>query len=110
MSEIIIYEPEDGGQVTVRLDGDSLWLTQEQMSELFGRERSVITKHLRNVFREEELEESSVCVNFARTAGDGQPVINDIGLAALALLVAESAPAQKETMIRLIENMLAGVQ
>lgn len=41
---------------------------------------------------------------------DGQPVINDIGLAALALLVAESAPAQKETMVRLIENMLVGVQ
>ncbi|MCD6026149.1 MAG: death-on-curing family protein [Solimicrobium sp.] len=41
---------------------------------------------------------------------DGQPVINDIGLAALALLIAESAPAQKETMIRLIENMLAGLR
>ncbi len=41
---------------------------------------------------------------------DGQPIINDIGLAALALLVAESAPAQKETMIRLIENMLVGVR
>jgi prophage maintenance system killer protein len=41
---------------------------------------------------------------------DGQPIINDIGLAALALLVAESAPAQKETMIRLIENMLAGLR
>ena len=41
---------------------------------------------------------------------DGQPVINDIGLAALALLVAESAPAQKDTMIRLIENMLVGVR
>lgn len=41
---------------------------------------------------------------------DEQPVINDIGLAALALLATESAPAQKETMIRLIENMLAGVR
>lgn len=41
---------------------------------------------------------------------DGEPVINDIGLAALALLVAESAPTQKDTMIRLIENMLAGVR
>ena len=41
---------------------------------------------------------------------DGQPIINDIGLAALALLVAESAPTQKDTMIRLIENMLVGVQ
>ncbi|UUM22216.1 virulence protein RhuM/Fic/DOC family protein [Mycoavidus sp. SF9855] len=72
MSEIIIYESADGGKVTVRLEGESLWVTQEQMAELFGRERSVITKHLRNVFREEELEESSVCANFARTAGDGK--------------------------------------
>lgn len=72
MSEIIIYEPADGGQVTVRLEGESLWLTQEQMAQLFGRERSVITKHIRNVFKEEELEESSVCANFARTAEDGK--------------------------------------
>ncbi len=72
MSEIIIYEPADGGKVTVRLEGESLWVTQEQMAELFGRERSVITKHLRNVFHEEELEESSVCANFARTAKDGK--------------------------------------
>jgi len=41
---------------------------------------------------------------------NGQPVINDIGLAALALLIAESAPEQKETMIRLIENMLVGME
>lgn len=72
MSEIIIYESVDGGHVTVRLEGESLWLTQEQMAELFGRERSVITKHLRNVFRAEELEESTVCANFAHTAGDGK--------------------------------------
>ena len=56
----------------VRLEQDSVWLRQEQMSELFGRERSVITKHLRNVFREGELEENSVCANFAHTAMDGK--------------------------------------
>ncbi len=61
--------PADGGKVTVRLEGESLWVTQEQMAELFGREHSVITKHLRNVFLE-ELEESSVCANFARAVGD----------------------------------------
>lgn len=61
MSEIIIYAPTDGGSVTVRLEGESLWLTQEQMAELFGRERSVITKHLRNIFQDGELlEESNV--------------------------------------------------
>lgn len=72
MSEIIIYEPADGGHVIVRIEGESLWLTQEQMAELFDRERSVSTKHLRNIFREGELEESSVCANFAHTAGDGK--------------------------------------
>lgn len=72
MSEIITYEPADDGKVTVRLEGESLWVTQEKMAELFGRERSVITKHLRKLFLEEELEESSVCANFARTAGDGK--------------------------------------
>lgn len=72
MSEIIIYEPENGGHVTVRLEGESLWLNQEQMSELFGRERSVITKHLRNIFRDDELDENTVCANSAHTAGEGK--------------------------------------
>lgn len=45
------------GQVDVRVQGDTVWLSQEQMTQLFGRERSVITKHIRNVFKEAELEE-----------------------------------------------------
>lgn len=130
MSEIIIYEPTDGGHATARLDGDSLWLTQEQIADLFKRERSVITKHLRNIFNDGGLIEESNVQNL-HIAGsdkpvkfynldaiickhalmrDGEPVINDIGFAALALLVAESAPVQKQTMIRLIENMLVGVR
>ena len=53
MSEIIIYEdPDAPNPVQVTLDGDTVWLTQAQMAELFGRERSVITKHVRNVFRD----------------------------------------------------------
>lgn len=73
MNKLVIFKADEKSiPVSVRLEGDSLWLTQEQMAELFGRERSVITKHLRNVFREEELEEISVCANFARTAEDGK--------------------------------------
>lgn len=70
-AEIVIYE---GGEarVEVRLDRETVWLTQEQMSQLFGRERSVITKHLRNVFAEGELERESVCAKFAHTAADGK--------------------------------------
>jgi prophage maintenance system killer protein/prophage antirepressor-like protein len=58
MSQIAIYQ-SDTGAVDVRLDGDTVWLTQEQITQLFGRERSVITKHVRNVFKEGELDEKS---------------------------------------------------
>jgi prophage maintenance system killer protein len=71
--EIILYQSPDGKAILdVRLDRETVWLTQEQMSDLFGRERSVITKHVRNVFKEGELEESSVCAKFAHTATDGK--------------------------------------
>lgn len=60
MSDILLYQSPDGRtQVDVQLQNDSVWLTQAQMAELFGRERSVISKHLRNVFQSNELEEES---------------------------------------------------
>ena len=70
-NQVVIYE---GGEarVEVRLDRESVWLTQEQMSALFNRERSVITKHIRNVFAEGELEREAVCAKFAHTAADGK--------------------------------------
>ncbi len=72
-SNILIYQAEDGSAVTeVRLGAETVWLRQEQMAQLFGRERSVISKHLRNVFAEGELEPAAVCANFAHTAADGK--------------------------------------
>jgi len=72
-SEIILYQTEDGGtRVQVRLQDETVWLTQQQMAELFQRERSVITKHIRNIFEEGELVEEAVCANYARTAADGK--------------------------------------
>jgi DNA ligase (NAD+) len=71
--EIVVYETADGAvHVDVRLARDTVWLTQEQMSQLFGRERSVITKHVRNLFRERELDRNAVCAKFAHTAADGR--------------------------------------
>ncbi|MCE1182553.1 MAG: virulence protein RhuM/Fic/DOC family protein [Rhodocyclales bacterium] len=70
---IAIYQSGDGSIATeVRLEGETVWLTQAQLTQLFGRERSVITKHLRNIFAEGELESDSVCAKFARTADDGK--------------------------------------
>ncbi len=60
MSEIALYQADDGQtQLQVKLEQETVWLTQAQMGELFSRERSVITKHIRNVFSEEELDEKS---------------------------------------------------
>ncbi len=72
MSDISIYQAEDGA-IEVRLEQQTVWLRQEQMSLLFGRERSVITKHLRNVFAEGELDEKSNVQNL-HIAGSDKPV------------------------------------
>ena len=60
MNEIILYQTEDNKtEVEVRFDGDTVWLTQSQLAELFQRDRSVVTKHINNLFKEGELEEKS---------------------------------------------------
>lgn len=70
---IEIYQSADGQlELKVALDKDTVWLAQDQLCELFGRERSVITKHISNVFKEGELDRESVCAKFARTADDGK--------------------------------------
>jgi hypothetical protein len=72
-SELILYQTEDNRtRIEVRLENETVWLTQAQLSDLFQRERSVITKHIRNIFEEGELAEEAVCANYARTAADGK--------------------------------------
>ena len=67
--EIVLYQTSDGQAVLeVRLEQETVWLTQKQMAELLDTERSVITKHIRNVFRSGELREDSVGEKFAHTA------------------------------------------
>ncbi|MBR4379929.1 MAG: virulence RhuM family protein [Bacteroidaceae bacterium] len=57
--EIVMYQPDETVKLEVRVENDSVWLTQQQISMLFLRERSVISKHIRNVFKEGELDEES---------------------------------------------------
>ena len=61
---------EDG--IEVRVQNGDVWLTQKAISQLFGVDRSVVTKHLSNIFKEGELDENSVCAKFAQTADDGK--------------------------------------
>jgi prophage maintenance system killer protein len=70
--EVVLYEAPDGQiSLDVRLEKDTVWLTQAQMAELFGRERSVVTKHLRNVYREGELDSAATCAKFAQVQTEG---------------------------------------
>ncbi|WP_027066591.1 virulence RhuM family protein [Maribacter sp. Hel_I_7] len=73
-SEIIIYNTEDGQtKIQTRLENETVWLNQEQMAELFQRDRSVITKHIGNIFKEGELEEKSNVQNL-HISGSDKPV------------------------------------
>lgn len=70
---IVIYAAgREGARFEVKLAGETVWLSQKQISELFKTERSVITRHLGNIFHSKELAENSVCAFFAHTAKDGK--------------------------------------
>ena len=73
MSEIVLYQPEGAVSLEVRLENETVWLTQQQITELFQRERTVITRHINNVFKEKELDEKSN-VHFLHIANSDKPV------------------------------------
>ena len=70
MSEIVIYEDGDVA-LDATVDNETIWLSQKQMELLFNRDRTVISKHIKNIFLEDELEEKVVCANFAHTTQHG---------------------------------------
>ena len=71
--EIILYETADHAvKLSVNTDGDTVWLSLEQLTDLFDRDKSTISRHIRNVFKEGELDRDSVVANFATTAADGK--------------------------------------
>ena len=74
--EIILYQPDETVRLEVRLEDDTVWLTQQQMAELFQTTRNNVTLHIGNIFKEGELEESSVRKESLLTASDGK--INQI--------------------------------
>ena len=70
--QIVIYQTEDGKtQIDVRLENETVWLTQAQMAELFQKDRTVITRHINNVFKEGELSREELCAKFAHTTRHG---------------------------------------
>ena len=72
-SEMMIYTTEDGlTKIETTFDGDTVWLSIDQMAELFQRDKSTISRHIKNIFIEGELKREAVVANFATTAADGK--------------------------------------
>ena len=71
-NQIVVYQTADNQtQIEVHMENETVWLTQAQMAELFQKDRTVISRHIRNVFNEGELEEQSTCAKFAHMGHDG---------------------------------------
>ena len=69
--EIVLYQPEGKVRLVVSIKDETVWLTQAQMAELFQKDRTVIGRHIKNIFREGELDSKVVCANFAHTTPHG---------------------------------------
>lgn len=70
-NQIEIYRSQDGSvQLNVKLENETVWLTQSQMAELFGRDRTVITRHINNCYKEGELDKKITCAKFAHMGKD----------------------------------------
>ena len=72
-NDILLYTTSEGNvKIEVLFENETFWLSQKKIAELFGIDRSVVTKHLKNIFANNELDEKSVCAFFAHTAEDGK--------------------------------------
>ena len=69
--EIVMYQPDETIRLEVRMGEDTVWLTQQQMADLFDKDRTVIGRHIRNIYKEEELERNITCAKFAHMGADG---------------------------------------
>ena len=73
-NEIILYQPDNAVEVEVRLENENVWLTQAQISVLFGTKRPAITKHLNNIYKTGELDEYSTCSILENMGNDGKHI------------------------------------
>ena len=74
-NEIILYQPNSTIKLDVRIDADTVWLTQAQMSMLFNVDRTVIVKHIANIYKTCELDEISTCVIIAQVQSEGNRLV-----------------------------------
>src|SRR5574344_2206835 len=100
-SEILIYQNSEGNiKIDVRLEEESVWLTQAQLCDLFQKSKATISEHIKNVFEEVQLNENSVVRNFRTTSADGKSY--DVNYYNLDVLIS-SLPFASEAARRKIQ-------
>ena len=124
-NSIVIYQIGDGQtQIDVRLENDTVWLTQAQMAELFQSSRTNILEHIQHIYEDEELERSSTCRKFRQVRQEGKRMVTreihngilyrpdgtkrlaDNTLVALTLMIAESKTEEKDVMVKVVVNLI----
>ena len=106
--EIILYQPDSEVRLEVRLENETVWLSIEEMSQLFGRDISVIGKHIRNVFKEGELLKEAVWAKFAYTASDGKTYQVDYYNLDVIISVGYRVKSHRGTQFRQWANKVKG--
>ena len=105
--EIILYQPDNESSILeVRIEDETVWLTQAQMSELFQTTRNNITLHISNIFKEEELEEDSVCKDSLLTAKDRKKYLTKLYNLDVIISVGYRVKSQRGTQFRIWANRI----
>ena len=102
--EIILYQPDSSIRLEVRMEEETVWLTQAQMAMLFETSRNNITLHIKNIFKEGELEESAVCKDFLLTAADGKKYKTKLYNLDVIISVGYRVKSQRGTQFRIWAN------
>lgn len=100
--EILIYQNDNGSiKIDVRLEDETVWLTQSQMGQLFGKDKRTVSEHIGNIFKEGELEQNAVVRNFRTTASDGKNYATNFYNLDVIISVGYRVKSQQGTQFRI---------
>ena len=105
-SEIVLYQPDNSISIEVLLENETIWLTLDNLSVLYGRNKSTISRHIKNIFKEGELAQYSVVANFATTASDGKTYMVDYYNLDVIISVGYRVKSQKGVDFRRWANVI----
>ncbi len=104
LGEIILYQPNESLKLEVQIENETVWLTQQQMADLFQTTRNNVTLHIKNIFKESELDEISVCKDSLLTAADGKKYKTKLYNLDVIISVGYRVKSQQGTQFRIWAN------